>query len=340
MRTQDTPQGDDHPLANIPRDSRGPLSNLFVCFCGAKMWAEGRNEGGYKCSGACNGECWNKATALKTITHQAISEAVADELLVLAGAVDALLQYGQQLDQDQDGWRKREAELLAEERGLSHRCQRVLDSIETSNEPPASLVDRLDQRTRELEDVRTAIAELRATAANRRLSSPEEIRARIDECRSLLLDMEPRAANLLGQLIDGKIVVVPYQQFGSKKVVLRAHFKLKFVKFVPEELIAALKGATVAGAESVESVNMIVDLFEPTPVPRHALQAAELKKTMTLTKVGRALGILKRQAHLAVRLGVKMLEHGVTDAYVRLTDEPQEASRWKRHPKFNGRQSD
>ena len=340
VRTKDTPQGDDHPLANIPRDSRGPLSNLLVCFCGAKMWAEGRNEGGYKCSGACNGECWNKATALKAITHQAISTATADALLALAGALDGLLQYGQQLDQDQDGWRKREAELLAEERSLSQRCQRVLDSIETGKEPPASLVDRLDQRTRELEDVRTAIAELRATAANRRLSSPEEIRARIDECRSLLLDMEPRAAHLLGQLIDGKIVVVPYQQFGSNKVVLRAHFKLKFVKFIPEELIAALKGTTVAGAESVESVDMVVDLFEPTPVPRHALQAAVLKRKMSLSKVGRALGISKRQAHLAAQLGVQMLEHGMTDAYVRLTEEPQEASRWKRHPKFDDRQID
>jgi hypothetical protein len=85
---------------------------------------------------------------------------------------------------------------------------------------------------------------------------------------------------------------------------------------------------------------MVVDLFEPTPVPRHALQAAELKKTMTLTKVGRALGISKRQAHLAAQLGVQMLEHGMTDAYVRLTEEPQEASRWKRHPKFDDRQID
>lgn len=32
------PKGLDHPLAGIPRDSRGPLSSLFVCgICGGKM---------------------------------------------------------------------------------------------------------------------------------------------------------------------------------------------------------------------------------------------------------------------------------------------------------------
>jgi len=57
-RKADSKRGDDHPLAGIPRDSRSPLANLFFCaICGAKMHMEGRNEGGYRCSGARRGRC-------------------------------------------------------------------------------------------------------------------------------------------------------------------------------------------------------------------------------------------------------------------------------------------
>jgi hypothetical protein len=56
--------GPDHPLARIPRNSRGPLSEIF--FCGAcltgKMYMEGREEGGYRCSRAHKGECWNSSS--------------------------------------------------------------------------------------------------------------------------------------------------------------------------------------------------------------------------------------------------------------------------------------
>lgn len=333
-RTPEPLQGDDHPLANIRRNSRGPLSNLFVCVCGAKMWAEGRNEGGYKCSGAHNGECWNKATALKTISHQAIAKAVIDKLLVLDGSLDALVDFGQQLDREQGHWREREAELRAREQNLKQRCKRLVESIETSTAPPAPLVEQLTQRTKELEDVQASIEELLATAANQRPSSAEDIRARIQDCRDQLLDMDARAGSLLRQLIDGQIVAVPYQQFGTNKVVLRAEFKLKFVKFLPEDLLAALKGAETAGAKSLENVEVVVDLFEPSAAPRHALAAAELTKTMTLVKVGDALGISKRQAHQAAQLGREMSVAGATDPYVRLTEPPKGASRWRVHPKF------
>jgi DNA invertase Pin-like site-specific DNA recombinase len=42
------PRGEENPLAGIPRNSREPLSNIFFCgCCHGKMYAQGRNEGGY-----------------------------------------------------------------------------------------------------------------------------------------------------------------------------------------------------------------------------------------------------------------------------------------------------
>ena len=86
-RRQETPHGKDHPLHGIPRDSRGPLAELFVCgICGEKMYADGRNEGGYRCSAARarseRHRCWNKTTALRDLTHAKIAKAMAALLLV------------------------------------------------------------------------------------------------------------------------------------------------------------------------------------------------------------------------------------------------------------------
>jgi hypothetical protein len=74
---------------------------------------------------------------------------------------------------------------------------------------------------------------------------------------------------------------------------------------------------------------MVVDLFEPSIPCRFALKAAELKKSMSLEKIGKALGISKRQAHLAAQLGLKMIAQGITDPYRRLTAAPTCASRWR-----------
>ena len=48
------------------------------------------------------------------------------------------------------------------------------------------------------------------------------------------MDMDRTVGSLLPQLIDGKIVAVPYQQFGSNKVVMRAEFRLSVTKFMPD----------------------------------------------------------------------------------------------------------
>ncbi|QDT44030.1 Recombinase [Gimesia alba] len=65
------PQGIDHPLYGISRDSRSPLSRLFICgICGSKMHMDGRREGGFRCSAASKNRCWNSATALRDFVYR------------------------------------------------------------------------------------------------------------------------------------------------------------------------------------------------------------------------------------------------------------------------------
>jgi len=97
------------------------------------------------------------------------------------------------------------------------------------------------------------------------------------------------------------------------------------------------------GIETVDGITLVrrpvvVDLFEPSTVPQHAVEAHELKEpAMSLSKIGAALGISKRLADWASRMGAAMAARGLTDPFVRLTERPEKVSRWNRE---RGRRDD
>jgi hypothetical protein len=83
---------------------------------------------------------------------------------------------------------------------------------------------------------------------------------------------------------------------------------------------------------------LVVDLFEMSNVPLHAVEAHELRETgMSLSKVVAALGISKRLADWATRMGAAMATRGLSDPFVRLTERPEKVSRWNRE---RGRRDD
>jgi hypothetical protein len=140
------------------------------------------------------------------------------------------------------------------------------------------------------------------------------------------------------KLIDGKLHAVPYQQFDSAKVVLRAHFRLQLARLLPENMYACLmQGTNPEKCELLPPIDLVIDLFEPTDVPAHAVRAWGLAKLdKTLMQIRSELGLSKRVAHLAKQMGKAMEETNVTDPYVRLTKAPEQASRWR----FNRKQKD
>lgn len=88
------------------------------------------------------------------------------------------------------------------------------------------------------------------------------------------------------------------------------------------------------GMEAVDGLALVkrsvaVDLFEMSVVPKHAAEAHALQETgMSLSKIGVALGITKRLAGLAAKLGAVMKPRGPANPFVRLADRPEKVSRW------------
>ncbi len=143
------PRGAEHPLAGIPRNSRGPLSNIFCCgCCHGKMYAEGRT--GYRCSQIHRGRCWNRATALQDATHRWLGETIARKLLSLDDCLDRLLDKVREFFADQGHRATRRAELLEKKQSLEVGLERLSQAIEMAEEPPETLVQKIVVRESEL----------------------------------------------------------------------------------------------------------------------------------------------------------------------------------------------
>jgi hypothetical protein len=326
-------RGPEHPLHGIPRDSRGPLSNLFVCgCCGSKMSMEGRNEGGYRCSAVRRRKCWVKATALRDEVHAAISKAVVERLLAPEALVDEFIRYAESVYAD-DTRRAAELEtLVAREQELAQTCQRFGDAIEQGKGKLETVVSRLEQTEATLACIRGDLKKLRAEMS---IAQPMPTRNQIEESlqrmAGALIAGKPESRTLLESLIDDKIRAVPYRQLGGKLVVLRAEFVLNLVGLLPSKFAAAVRGdLNGAYAPPPQKISVLVNLFEPSGAPANALAAKQLHdRGLSLEKIGIELKISKRLSHLALTLGKAMSAAGTTDPYERLPEAPTEASRWR-----------
>jgi len=301
------------------------------------MYGEGRNEGGYRCSGARNGECWCKATALRSLTHENISLAIVQALLPEQSHVDAFIEYCQNRLRDDEHWQLQEDRLIARERSLLAKCQRLAARIEESDDAPQTLVQLLQQREIEVAEAAAELGAWRQQRATRpAVPTADSIRLAIESASRRIIDFEMDAGVLVEQLIVGQIQSVPYQQFGTNKVVLRAEFELSLAAVLSEQLVAALSGASDWQLNQWLPIKRLqVDLFEPSLVPLHAVAAYRLSlekengKCKTLCQIGHELGISKRQAHLAKQLGKEMNAAGITSPYIRLERALESVSRWR-----------
>jgi DNA invertase Pin-like site-specific DNA recombinase len=330
---KDTPQGLDHSLAGIPRDSRGPLSIIFLCgACQEKMHMQGRRDGGYRCSHAKNGPCWNRATAYRKLTHEKISERVVAELLAATGSLDALVRHIESLLASDEPRRRRVEEWTKLVKELTEKRDRLLAAIENAESDCESLVERLRQREEELRQAKANLAAAQQEIAIvRSMPSRDEIQRHIQDKAKRLLGMDREAGAILQRLVEGPILAVPYQQFGSNKVVLRAEFKLRLVGLLPDELFTLLQQLAIEPRDLPGEVRpMTVDLFDPSGVPQHAVQACAMREAgVSRREICESLRITKRIACQAINLGKKLKEAGLVDPYIRLTEPPASASRWR-----------
>ncbi len=338
-RGKDRLSGAEHPLYGIPRDSRSPLSNLFVCgFCGNKMYMSGRNEGGYRCSTATRKDCWNRATALRKLTHERIGVAISQAILDASqAAVPELLKYMEEQLAKRGDLAKLQADLQRRQKDLERQRDRLVKAITSQDDPPEFLKENLNAlkaETTKLELEKRLLEE--QCAVHVAIPSRDELTRQLTTLASQISLDDGDAGSLLQSLIDGQIRAIPCQQFGSGKVVLRAEFTLQLVQLLPANVRLHLlqRESPSSDASTVLRRPIVLDLFETSKAPKHAMKALELYQRdpsdpPTLNELAVQLGISKRTAHLALQMGRQLQAAGRTDPFQPLTECPKNPARWR-----------
>ncbi|MBW3595718.1 MAG: recombinase family protein [Planctomycetes bacterium] len=319
-------------LVGVPRDSRGPLSGVFVCgVCSGadhpgKMYAgEGRTGNSYRCQHAKKNVCWNKATCERGLAHERIRDAVTDALECIRGDLGPLLSRLSEFAADERQQEERAVELRMRIDEHQHAIEKLAVAIETTDEPPEILVQRLAQRE---EDLAQVTAELDGLQSRVRVPTEAEIRNRIDEMKRLVAPMD-RHANLVLRQMVMEIRAVPYRQFGGEKVVLRATFAVRIASVLPPAAYATLVARY--GEDFGDAFGLVpccVDLFNRSAGPKYGLKALKLSELgRGLTAIGKKLRITKRKANIAVQYGRQLRAAGLSNPFLELTEAPETASR-------------
>ena len=329
------PSGADHPLTGKARDSRGLLATIFVCgICGGPMHGEGRNEGGYRCARAKNYECWNRTTCVRAQVQEAVVNAVVRAVMSLADCREQLVARVLEMHASGGDLAASQRALQSEESKLSGSIANLCLAIEKGGDGMESLVERLVTRERDLKVVRSRLAELASRTQDRKPPpTADDVLRHLESLQAGLVAGDRRAGVILRQLLGGPIRAIPHQQFRSNKVVLRAEFDLVLAQSLPAVVAESIASDpdTALSEPLLVRQQILVDLFTPSALPLHAVEAHELAETgLSLVKVGAAIGMSKRQAHLCSQLGAKMAAAGVKDPFVRLTERPEKVSRWNR----------
>jgi hypothetical protein len=328
-------RGEEHPLAGIPRDSRQPLSKTFICeICKEKMHADGRNEGGYRCSKARKGECWNRATALRSLTHMNIGGAVFAEILKQQALMEAQVERVIQLATDDAVLTARERELRFEQQRINQANERLAAAIELSDTDLTCLTQRLASNALRLKCLDGDLMDVQKLRTQQRAApTVEEAIQAIQHSASRLLELDREAGALLGQILVGPIRAVPFQQVGSDKVVLRARLTIRVAGLLPEQLAMLKSGAAaeIIPAELLQ-LPLLVDLFEPPEYISCLSRCVQAKHDFpqdSLKEIGRKLGINYMAVKRSLDLARQMEAEQLTEPYRELLDCPEKASRWR-----------
>lgn len=323
--------GIDHPLYGIPRDSRGPLSTLASCeICDARVHVDGRGGGAYRCGRVRDKKCWNRATALCDDTHASIAASLTDYLKSAEARVDEFLQCANLLLDDPDKLQSRIDALLSRDRGLTEICDRLGAIIEKRKDTPSTLIDRLAKHEKEQLRVRKQLKQLKRRQQNQVLPDMRQLLERIEDVIRRIQPMDRESGSVLRQFVSS-IRFVPYLQFGTNKVVLRARIECNLFLLFSYEVRGALQDICADEIENeFPSDTITVNLFEPSTGPKYGLAALALaEQGLGLTAVGKRLGLTKRRADLAIQYGKKLRAAGLDDPFIELTEPPKDASRWK-----------
>ena len=126
---------------------------------------------------------------------------------------------------------------------------------------------------------------------------------------------------------------MPYQRIDCSLVVLRAHFDVRLFGLLPDRLRVALRDHEA----SFPKIPVCVDLFDE---PEFIEALPDVRRVLAENpgwgpvQIGRALNIHKMCAKRTIEIDRQLRERGLEEPYVRLTEAPKHASRWRTHERF------
>jgi DNA invertase Pin-like site-specific DNA recombinase len=335
-RTRDEfSSGIDHPLYGIPRDSRGPLSRIATCgICGGRINLDGRLEGGYRCSRTRGKDpgCWNRATALRQLTRERIGEVIAcalnDSIPLILDIADRLRNHfedGTALQGTLDA-------LVQQLEPAETRCESLAKKIAECDTELDSLFSLLREYEAERDDLRCDIEQLRESSSQHVVPTRHALHEDLSQRRALIREMTRESRRHIEPLVES-LRFVPYQQFGSDKVVLRAEVDLNLWHALPYVMRAKAQAVLADGVENFDltslRVSCVIDLFQPSTVPGFAMQVLELRKRNRVKAVAAELNISEMSVKRCLQYARQLQAAGLTDPFVRLETEPDSASRWR-----------
>jgi len=327
------PKGKNNPTFRIPRASRGPLGDHFVCAaCGGKMVGQGRAGGGYRCGKALRGECWNKATAKRSVAHDRIFRAVVDRVLEIDGAVEALAQFAQRIHAEGGDIGKKVSELTREIGKLDKEIDKFAEAVGSASDVGA-LVFKLREREARRDRMQEELLALQQSCAVAPvLPSEETIIAAARRAADRLLAHDAEVGLLLRQLTT-PIRAVPFQRIDCGLVVLRARFQLSWIELLPDDWRQLARASqTDITSRGLLSEIIEVDLFDSPAHVRLAKQALALSRQvpkLSGEQMAERLGTTRRTLYDAIKLGKLMEAQGLDEPYIELTEQPRQASRWR-----------
>ncbi|MDZ4819675.1 MAG: recombinase family protein [Planctomycetota bacterium] len=329
----DVPQGPDHVLYGIPRLSRGPFGELFRCgICGGKMYQDGRNEGGYRCSQARNGECWNQATLLRDQMHRRFSEITCALLSGFDNRFAELTALMSTLTDDGGAREKQLKKLLVRERQLEGICEKLLtdlEEIDRDGDAPQRLRNRYLGREDELARVSGEIERLRFDFASVRSPTRRELADRRDWLIQQISTLNRDSRHALQQIVP-RIEAMPYLRFDTTAVVLRAHFEISLFGLLPDRLRALFVDSE--SQSQFPMVPEIIDLCKEPAYLTHLSDCVRVKQDnpgWEALDIARHLKIHKMTARKALKCSALLQLNNLDDPYVRLTERPAKVARWR-----------
>jgi site-specific DNA recombinase len=314
------------PRAGVARKRTAfPGQHARCGVCGRLYYWGGHGQKAHMmCAGSRDYLCWNGATFDGEVGGRRIAEAVLAAVEALPG-YDA--EFERRVRENAAAGRDRRAAaaagLKAEEGTLERAVENLLDQMEGPKTSPA-LARRLAEREAQLAEVTRQLDAVRAAGEETpALPSFEALQARARERLGTTVMDRPEFGRAMRDVVP-EILIFPFRDVDSGRVVARARVTIDLVSLLPDAL--------AGDAAGVLRTTIWVDLFDP---PR---RIALLGKIVALRAAGRterqvaeALGVHQPTVQRAMKLVRKMEVAGVTDPYQLLTGPPDADGRLKRH---------